>query len=71
MVRKFIKEVTLDDKKVVDVYCKSTDTKPVGFAQGSFLLELDTGYIYTYDEAGAQDSEWVKVCELPTGSDGT
>lgn len=34
--------------------CLSTDTKPVGMANGSTLMEMDTGKVYMYDEAGEQ-----------------
>ena len=68
MVRIMDKKVQLDDKKLVEISCLSTDTKPVGFANGSLLLEIDTAYIYAYDEDGAPDSEWVKIADLGGGS---
>lgn len=38
-------------------HCLSTDIKPTDFANGSQLIEIDTGDIYLYnEEAGA----WVK-----------
>lgn len=34
--------------------CLSTDTKPTGMANGSSLMEMDTGKVYMYDEEGEQ-----------------
>lgn len=34
--------------------CVSTDTKPEGMANGSVLVEMDTGKVYMYDAAGRQ-----------------
>ncbi len=45
--------------KYVEGACLSTDTKPTsGILNGSVLIEMDTGKIYFYDEAGAQWREW-------------
>lgn len=46
-------------KNRVEGECLSTDTKPTtGIANGSILIEMDTGDIYMFNEtAGA----WVKV----------
>lgn len=37
-------------------YCMSDDEKPVGgrLANGSRLIEIDTGEVYFYDEGGEQ-----------------
>ena len=32
--------------------CLSTDTKPTDVANGSTLLEMDTGKVYMFDAAG-------------------
>lgn len=40
----------------------STDTKPTaGIVTGSLFLEVDTGDVYAFDEAGA---EWDKIATL-------
>ena len=45
-------------KDRVEGECLSTDTKPTTYANGSVLIEMDTGDIYMFNEtAGA----WVKV----------
>lgn len=47
-------------------HCLSTDTKPTsGIANGSCLIEMDTGKIFFFDQAGGA---WV---EFGGGSDGT
>ena len=38
-------------------FCLSSDTKPTGVANGSCLLEMDTGTLYYYD---AEGEEWVE-----------
>lgn len=39
--------------------CLSTDTKPTeGWANGSKLLEMDTGKVFMYDEANGQWREF-------------
>lgn len=44
----------------------TTDTKPTsGVATGSLFLEVDTGDVYAYDEAG---ESWGKIAELGGGS---
>lgn len=46
-------------KNRVEGECLSTDTKPTtDIANGSILIEMDTGSIYMFNEAGA---EWVEV----------
>ena len=42
----------------VEGECLSTDTKPTIYSNGSILLEMDTGNLYMYNEAG---TAWVKV----------
>ena len=43
----------------VEGACLSTDTKPTaGILNGSSLIEMDTGKVYFYDEAGAQRLEF-------------
>ena len=50
---------TARNKSVRDYTCLSTDTKPtVGVANGSILLEMDTGTFYVFDEAG---EEWIEL----------
>lgn len=46
-------------KDRVEGECLSTDTKPTtGIANGSVLIEMDTGDIYMFNEAAGA---WVKV----------
>ena len=48
-----------NDKILVESVCLSTDSKPTtGIANGSLVLEMDTGDIYAFNEAG---SAWVKL----------
>jgi len=42
----------------VEGECLSTDTKPTIYANGSILLEMDTGDVYMFNETG---SVWTKV----------
>lgn len=43
---------------VATIYCNSTDTKPTdGLANGSKLIEVDTGTQYLFNEA---TSTWVQ-----------
>ena len=48
-------------KKLVEVYCKSTDTKPTQanykLAMGSSAFEIDTGDKYFWD---TENEEWIK-----------
>lgn len=47
------------DKILVESVCLSTDSKPTtGIANGSLVLEMDTGKIYAFNEAG---STWVEL----------
>ena len=44
--------------------CLSTDTKPTsGVANGSVLIEMDTGKVYLFDEAGTQWREFAEEDE--------
>lgn len=48
-----------DGKVLTESACLSTDTKPTtGIANGSCLIEMDTGNIYMFNEAAGT---WVKV----------
>lgn len=38
--------------------CLSTDAKPTGVANGSKMLEMDTGKLYAFDEA---NSTWREI----------
>ena len=53
-------------KKYFELAGLSTDTKPTGslYATGSLFLEVDTGDVYAYNEAG---SEWNKISALGGG----
>lgn len=47
------------EKNRIEAVCLSTDTKPTtGIANGSLVLEMDTGKIYAFNEAG---SAWVEL----------
>jgi len=54
---------TFEGKTYYEYAGKSTDTKPTGLdiSTGSIFLEVDTGDVYAYDEAGV---EWCKICAL-------
>ena len=46
-------------KNLVEIACKSTDTKPTeNIVTGSMALEVDTGDVYAFDEAG---TTWSKI----------
>lgn len=47
-----------NEKDRVEGECLSTDTKPTTYANGSLLIEIDTGKIYMFNETG---SEWVEL----------
>ena len=40
----------LSGKGLIQGACKSTDTKPTIYANGSMCIEMDTGDLYMYDE---------------------
>ena len=47
------------EKMLVESVCLSTDSKPTsGVANGSTCIEMDTGKIFMFNEAG---STWVEV----------
>lgn len=47
------------EKVLVEAACLSTDSKPTdGIANGSICLEMDTGKVYAYNEAG---EAWVEL----------
>lgn len=45
-------------KDRIEGECLSTDTKPTKYANGSCLIEMDTGDVYMFNEAS---STWVKL----------
>ena len=48
-----------NEKCLVESACLSTDSKPTtGIANGSMCLEMNTGKIYVFNEAG---STWVEL----------
>ena len=48
-----------NDKILIEAACLHADSKPTtGIANGSLCLEIDTGDIYAFNEAG---SAWVKL----------
>ena len=62
MIRKLVEKTLTDEKKYVELACLSTDTKPTAnIATGSLALEVNTGDVYAFDEAG---SEWDKISAL-------
>lgn len=47
------------NKVLIEAVCLSTDSKPTdGIANGSMCLEMNTGKIYVFNEAG---SAWVEL----------
>ena len=42
------------EKPYIEGACLSSDTKPTGVANGSTLMEMDTGKVFMFDEAGNQ-----------------
>ena len=49
--------ITSAFEETKEVYCLSTDSKPTDMPNGSICVEMDTGKLYLYDEAGTQ---WVE-----------
>lgn len=48
-----------NEKSYIEGACLSTDSKPTdGIANGSLCLEMDSGKIYAFNEAG---SAWVEI----------
>lgn len=47
------------DKVLIEAVCLSTDSKPTtGIANGSICIEMNTGKIFMFNEAG---SAWVEL----------
>lgn len=62
MVRIIITKPVSAGVNYIEAAGLSTDTKPEdGIATGSLFMEVDTGDIYAWDEAG---EEWDKVTAL-------
>ena len=48
-----------NEKFLIESVCLSTDTKPTtGIANGSLVLEMDTGKIYAFNETA---STWIEL----------
>ena len=48
-----------NEKCLIEAACLSTDSKPTdGIANGSIVIEMNTGKIYMFNEAG---SAWVEL----------
>ena len=45
-------------KRYVEGHCLAADTKPTDVGNGSCLIEMDTGKVYFFDEAGNQWKEF-------------
>lgn len=54
--------IVSDGKQYVELAGKSTDVKPMGYLTGSKFTEIDTGYVYAYDETSG--GSWTKIAEL-------
>lgn len=67
MVRVIVcKPITADKRYIEAAGLSATDSKPTtGIVTGSLFLEVDTGDVYAFDEAGTQ---WNKIAELGGGS---
>ena len=51
----------IDDDVLIEAACLSGDTKPTeGIANGSTCIEMDTGKIFMFNEAG---SVWVELAQ--------
>ena len=60
MIRKLVDRWFNEDEKYVEMFGKSTDSKPLtGLITGSKFTEVDTGDVYLFDESG--DGTWTKV----------
>ncbi len=60
MIRKVVERDFSGDLKYVEMFGKSTDSKPVtGIITGSKFTEVNTGDVYLFDETG--DGTWTKV----------
>ena len=60
MIRKLVDRYFDQEKKYVEMFGKSTDSKPLtGLITGSKFTEVDTGDVYLFDESG--NGTWTKV----------
>ena len=60
MIRAIVEKAFTPMKKYVELFGKSTDSKPTtGIVTGSKFTEVDTGDEYLFDETG--DGTWTKV----------
>lgn len=60
MIRALVERAFTAEKKYVELFGLSTDSKPTtGIVTGSKFTEVDTGDEYLFDETG--DSTWTKV----------
>ena len=60
MIRAIVENQFTAEKKYVELFGLSTDSKPTtGIVTGSKFTEVDTGDEYLFDEAG--DGTWTKV----------
>lgn len=60
MVRTIVENAFVPGKKYVEMFGKSTDSKPLtGIVTGSKFTEVNTGDVYLFDESG--DGTWTKV----------
>jgi hypothetical protein len=66
MVRVNVDQYLKDGKHYLELAGLSTDTKPTDkpAATGSLFLEVDTGDVYAFDEAG---EEWNQIAALGGG----
>lgn len=56
MLRITTEQTFTEDKKYIEGFCLSTDTKPTnGIITGSALVEVDTGKAFFFDE---ESSTW-------------
>ena len=46
------------EKKIIEGECLSGDPKPLCYANGSKLLEMDTSTLYVFDEANKLWRAW-------------
>lgn len=52
--------LTAIGRSAKDYVVLSTDDKPVGATNGSFLIEMDTKKIYVYDE---ENEQWREITD--------
>ena len=65
MVRITESRIIEGNTNYVELSCLSTDSKPTtGVCTGSLALEVDTGDVYAFDEAGGT---WGKIAALGGG----